>query len=67
MSEIKASKVSLRTRNPIRAIVDSLKVQPHPDKEFISLALGDPTTFGNFKLDASYCFLSFYFTQTYTY
>ncbi|KAI9091884.1 pyridoxal phosphate-dependent transferase [Phlyctochytrium arcticum] len=50
---IKASKVSLRTRNPIREIVDNLKVKPNPEKEFISLALGDPTTFGNFNVDAT--------------
>ncbi|KAJ3302142.1 hypothetical protein HDV03_005378 [Kappamyces sp. JEL0829] len=48
---IPASIVSQRTRNPIRQIVDNLKVHPNPDKEFISLALGDPTTFGNLKID----------------
>ncbi|KAJ3165191.1 hypothetical protein HDU88_004272 [Geranomyces variabilis] len=47
---VPSSVVSMRTRNPIRAIVDNLKVKPNPQKEFISLALGDPTTFGNFKL-----------------
>ncbi|KAJ3019051.1 hypothetical protein HKX48_002403 [Thoreauomyces humboldtii] len=47
---IKPSIVSMRTRNPIRAIVDNMKVKPNPAKEFISLALGDPTTFGNFNL-----------------
>ncbi|KND01992.1 tyrosine aminotransferase [Spizellomyces punctatus DAOM BR117] len=51
--QIKPSIVSMRTRNPIRAIVDNLKVKPNPEKEFISLALGDPTTFGNFKLHES--------------
>jgi tyrosine aminotransferase len=50
MKEIKASTVSMRTRNPIRQIVDNLKVVPNPDKKFLSLALGDPTTFGNFKV-----------------
>lgn len=49
----KTSIVSKRTLNPIRAIVDNLKVKPNPDKEFISLALGDPTTFGNFNIDKS--------------
>lgn len=49
--EITASKVSSRTFNPIRSIVDSLQVNPNPDKKFISLALGDPTVSGNFKLD----------------
>jgi tyrosine aminotransferase len=53
MSEIPASKVSMRTRNPIRQIVDNLKVQPNAEKKFISLALGDPTTFGNLKLPDS--------------
>jgi tyrosine aminotransferase len=48
--KIKASQVSLRTRNPIRQIVDNLKIQPNKDKKFISLALGDPTTHGNLKL-----------------
>ena len=49
--EIPCSIVAARTRNPIRNIVDNLKVTPNPDKQFISLALGDPTTFGNFLLD----------------
>ncbi|KAJ3280887.1 hypothetical protein HK104_000344 [Borealophlyctis nickersoniae] len=48
---VKASVVAKRTRNPIREIVDNLAVKPSPDKEFISLALGDPTVFGNFKID----------------
>lgn len=50
---ISASLVSMRTRNPIRDIVDQLKITPNKDKEFISLALGDPTTFGNLKLHDS--------------
>lgn len=41
----------MRTRNPIRNIVDQLKVVPNPNKEFISLALGDPTTHGNLNID----------------
>ena len=51
MKEIPASLVSQRTKNPIRDIVDHLRVAPNLNKEFISLALGDPTIFGNFKLD----------------
>jgi tyrosine aminotransferase len=51
--EIQTSIVALRTKNPIRQIVDNLKVNPNPEKEFISLALGDPTTFGNLKIDQS--------------
>jgi tyrosine aminotransferase len=49
--EVKASKVSMRTRNPIRQIVDNLRIVPNKDKEFISLALGDPTLFGNLKIN----------------
>lgn len=48
--EVAASLVAQRTRNPIRQIVDNLKVVPNPDKDFISLALGDPTTFGNLRI-----------------
>ena len=52
-SDIPASKVASRTFNPIRSIVDSLHVNPNPNKAFISLALGDPTVSGNFKLHKS--------------
>jgi tyrosine aminotransferase len=52
-AEIPVSKVSSRTFNPIRSIVDSLHVNPNPNKKFISLALGDPTVSGNFKLAQS--------------
>eukprot|EP01117_Protostelium_nocturnum_P011608 TRINITY_DN4215_c0_g1_i1.p1 TRINITY_DN4215_c0_g1~~TRINITY_DN4215_c0_g1_i1.p1 ORF type:complete len:418 (-),score=149.62 TRINITY_DN4215_c0_g1_i1:197-1450(-) len=44
---IKASEASLRIKNPIRDIVDSLKVPPNPPKPLISLSIGDPTVFGN--------------------
>ncbi|XP_050081485.1 tyrosine aminotransferase [Anopheles aquasalis] len=37
------------THNPIRAIVEGLNIQPHPDKPLIALSIGDPTTFGNLK------------------
>jgi tyrosine aminotransferase len=46
-----ASIVSQRTVNPIRRIVDNLQVKPNPDKPVISLALGDPTVFGNLSTD----------------
>jgi tyrosine aminotransferase len=52
--EIQPSKVATRTFNPIRSIVDSLNVSPNPSKELLSLALGDPTVFGNFSLAAEY-------------
>ena len=44
------SDTAMRTKNPIRQIVDNMKIEPHPEKKMISLALGDPTTFGNLKL-----------------
>lgn len=32
--------VSQRTSNPIRAIVDGMKVKPNPDLDMISLSIG---------------------------
>ncbi|KAJ7311807.1 hypothetical protein JRQ81_006116 [Phrynocephalus forsythii] len=48
---VRASDMSKRTFNPIRSIVDSMKVEPHPEKPLISLSLGDPTVFGNLPTD----------------
>ncbi|XP_054283349.1 tyrosine aminotransferase-like [Macrosteles quadrilineatus] len=42
-----ASSVARNTHNPIRAIVEGLHIQPHPDKQLIALSIGDPTVFGN--------------------
>ncbi|CDH59843.1 tyrosine aminotransferase [Lichtheimia corymbifera JMRC:FSU:9682] len=55
MSEwnIKASNISKRAHNPIRQIVDKLKVDPNAQKSFISLSVGDPTVFGNFNVHES--------------
>ncbi|KAJ3365125.1 hypothetical protein GGF32_000305 [Allomyces javanicus] len=50
---LRMSEAAQRTTNPIRAIVDNMKVAPNPEKPVISLALGDPTVFGNFNLHAS--------------
>ncbi|GAB5590096.1 hypothetical protein Unana1_04996 [Umbelopsis nana] len=50
---VPASKVAKRAHNPIRQIVDKLKVDPNAQKDLISLALGDPTVFGNFNVDDS--------------
>ncbi|XP_020915561.1 tyrosine aminotransferase isoform X2 [Exaiptasia diaphana] len=44
---VPASKTAKDTFNPIRAIVDTMKVQPNPDKKMIALSIGDPTVFGN--------------------
>ena len=35
------------TFNPIRNILETMNIQPHPDKPMISLSIGDPTIFGN--------------------
>ncbi|KAG0315850.1 hypothetical protein BGZ99_007228 [Dissophora globulifera] len=51
--KVSASIVAKRTSNPIRAIVDHIKVKPNVHKSVISLALGDPTLFGNFKIHQS--------------
>ncbi|CAG9566760.1 unnamed protein product [Danaus chrysippus] len=45
--EVRASTFALKTTNPIRKIVENLQVEPNPEKEFIALSIGDPTTFGN--------------------
>ncbi|KAG6462819.1 tyrosine aminotransferase [Manduca sexta] len=46
---VQASKLSLMTSNPIREVVENLKLTPNPDKPFITLSIGDPTCFGNFR------------------
>ncbi|KAF9437945.1 hypothetical protein BGZ76_010488 [Entomortierella beljakovae] len=51
--KVNASIIAKRTSNPIRAIVDHIKVKPNVNKSMISLALGDPTLFGNFKIHES--------------
>uniref|UniRef100_A0A670IMY3 Tyrosine aminotransferase n=1 Tax=Podarcis muralis TaxID=64176 RepID=A0A670IMY3_PODMU len=48
---VRASEMSKRTFNPIRAIVDSMKVEPNHQKPLISLSIGDPTVFGNLPPD----------------
>ncbi|KAL0078054.1 tyrosine aminotransferase [Phycomyces blakesleeanus] len=50
---IRSSDVAKRAHNPIRQIVDKLKLDPKATKEFISLSVGDPTIFGNFNVDKS--------------
>ncbi|RXM31199.1 Tyrosine aminotransferase, partial [Acipenser ruthenus] len=50
---IKASEMSRKTFNPIRAIVDSMNVEPNPSKNMIALSIGDPTIFGNLPTDDS--------------
>lgn len=38
--ETRASEASLRTINPIRGIVDGMKLEPNPDKDIIALSIG---------------------------
>lgn len=38
--EVPASKMSHQTFNPIRNIVDTMKLTPNPDKEMIALSIG---------------------------
>ena len=44
---IQASRSAKNTINPIRRIVDRMKITPNPAKEMISLSIGDPTHYGN--------------------
>ncbi|XP_025048015.1 tyrosine aminotransferase isoform X2 [Alligator sinensis] len=48
---VRASEMSKKTFNPIRAIVDSMRVEPNPKKPMISLSIGDPTVFRNLPTD----------------
>ncbi|XP_054164367.1 tyrosine aminotransferase-like [Oppia nitens] len=44
---VSVSEKAKLTVNPIRNVVETLKLQPNPDKQFIPLSIGDPTIFGN--------------------
>lgn len=48
---IPASFMAKHTDNPIRKIVDGMKLTPNPDQDLIALSIGDPTTFNNLPLD----------------
>ncbi|XP_012683593.1 tyrosine aminotransferase [Clupea harengus] len=48
---VHASEMSKKTLNPIRAIVDGMKLTPNPEKPMIALSIGDPTVFGNLPTD----------------
>ncbi|KAA8499915.1 Tyrosine aminotransferase [Porphyridium purpureum] len=48
--KVRVSQSSLRTRNPIREVVDQIDLsQANPSKPVISLSLGDPTAHGNLQ------------------
>lgn len=49
--EVKPSEMAKNTLNPIRAIVDGMKLTPNPEKKMIALSIGDPTVFGNLPTD----------------
>jgi len=46
--KIQKSLAAGRTINPIRRIVDMMKINPNPAKKLIPLTIGDPTLHGNF-------------------
>ncbi|CAL1549119.1 unnamed protein product, partial [Lymnaea stagnalis] len=39
--EIPISKMADKTFNPIRSVVDTMTIEPHPDKTMITLSLGE--------------------------
>ena len=41
--DVRPSEMSLNTVNPIRAIVDGMKLTPNPDKAMIALSIGKPS------------------------
>ncbi|GFS03954.1 tyrosine aminotransferase [Elysia marginata] len=48
--KVSMSKMAENTFNPIRTIVDGMKLTPNPDKDMIALSIGDPTVFGNLPM-----------------
>ncbi|KAL4234597.1 hypothetical protein ACF0H5_006238 [Mactra antiquata] len=48
--DVPASNIARNTFNPIRSIVDGMKLTPNPDKPMIALSIGDPTVFGNLRV-----------------
>eukprot|EP00095_Tigriopus_kingsejongensis_P009478 maker-scaffold322_size207131-snap-gene-1.15 protein:Tk09478 transcript:maker-scaffold322_size207131-snap-gene-1.15-mRNA-1 annotation:"tyrosine aminotransferase" len=47
--KVSASNMAKNTFNPIRNILETMDLAPNPEKEMISLSIGDPTVFGNLK------------------
>ena len=45
--QVVVSDMGRETFNPIRNILETMNILPHPDKEMISLSIGDPTVFKN--------------------
>ncbi|GAU94802.1 hypothetical protein RvY_06514 [Ramazzottius varieornatus] len=44
---VRSSFMAKNTLNPIRQIVDGMKLEPNPEKPMIALSIGDPTIFKN--------------------
>lgn len=51
---VTASDRSIDTVNPIRQWVQELTVTPNPDKDLIKLSVGDPTLYGNLRVNPEY-------------
>jgi len=47
---VPCSSRAINTFNPIRNIVDQMKIEPNVNKKLIHLSIGDPTTFGNLPI-----------------
>ncbi|CAO1379127.1 unnamed protein product [Diamesa tonsa] len=47
---LKATSFAVLTDNPLRKLWEDQSVVPNPDKEVITLQIGDPTVFGNFPV-----------------
>ena len=44
---INASQFSKSTCNPVRKLVEQMKIEPNPDLQMIALSIGDPTILSN--------------------
>jgi len=48
-NQVTASDYGKNTFNPIRTILETMKIKPNPEKKMISLSIGDPTIFKNLQ------------------
>lgn len=46
--KIRSSEFAMKTHNPIRALVDGLKIEPNKDKQMIALSIGEFTEYSGF-------------------
>lgn len=47
---VPSSEQARRTFNPIRAVVDTMRIPTNPPRPLIKLSIGDPTVFGNMNV-----------------